>query len=84
MYRMNTENLKNLKLQRRIHSMWDSILLKHADLTSDPATTILDGFEQARKITRSWGRARAQERRQKEGELHSALHTAQYALERDP
>lgn len=83
-YRMNVAQLADPLLKLRIIEMWGQVIHCHQMRGSDSTTTFLDGIHQARQITRSWGKARAVERKTEESTLRLNLHVTQYDLQRDP
>lgn len=68
-YRMNANHLQDPILQEKIRRMWSRERAWHERVNSDPLTLMLNYLKQAKKITRTWGKAKAEERKREESLL---------------
>lgn len=84
LYRVNTSHLLDLPLQDKLVTLWEEIRSSVEQDGSNVDRKFFNGLYESKKITRSYEKERAKQRREKEGDLKAKLALAQVALEWGP
>lgn len=81
---MNVSHLNDVDLQQKIKEMWEAEEILSMERAEDPKELLHRCLYKARKITHSWGKKKAIERRAEETKLREAHATTQLHLQSDP